>query len=196
LLKPTIKVLDTHDASIISGAVTASSDDSAVEGALVSAQIFNASASDPKDAVTIQAATVTDADGHYALFLSPGTYNLVVYKEGFSPGVTRITVAAGETATQDASLDSASTGTLSGTASIDGGDAESFVTFSFRQETTVDGEAEQIEITSRNVADGGAYVVVLPEGDKTVVGSSFGETTQSAAATVTAGSDTLLDIGL
>lgn len=196
LLKPTIKVLDTKDASIISGTVTASSDDGAVEGALVSAQIYDGSAADAKDAVVIQAATVSDADGHYSLFLSPGTYNLVAYKEGYQASVVRITVAAGETASQDYSLEAASTGTVSGETSIAGGDPEAFVTLSFRQDATVDGDAEQIELTSRNVANGGTYSVVLPEGDATVVGSSFGVSTQSSSAAVAAGADTVLDIGL
>ncbi|HEX5038358.1 MAG TPA: DUF4382 domain-containing protein [bacterium] len=196
LLKPTIKVLDAKDASIIDGTVTAASDDGAVEGAVVSAQIYDGSAADPKDAVVIQAATVTDADGRYALFLSPGAYNLVVYKEGFQAAATRITVAAGETATQDVSLEAASTGTVSGTTAIAGGDPEAFVTLSFRQDATIDGDAEQIELASRNVANGGTYSVPLPEGGATVVGSSFGATTQSAATTVTAGSDTILDFDL
>lgn len=196
LLKPTIKVLNTREASIINGVVTNSSDDSLVEGALVSAQVYNAAAADAKDKVEIQASTITNESGEFSLFLSPGTYNLVFYKQGFLAFVTKITVAAGEVATQDASLDTATTGTLSGTASTSGGDPEAFVTLSFRQDVTIEGNAEQIEFTSLNVANGGAYSVTLPEGAVTVVGSSFSEATQTVNSTVIAGSDTTLDVSL
>lgn len=196
LLKPTIKVLDTHEASIISGTVVRSSDDSGLEGATVSAQIFDGAAADAKDRVTIQAATISNADGDFSLFLSPGTYNLVVYKEGFEASVVRVTVAAGEIATQNASLDTALTGTLSGDADLSGGDPDAFVTLSFRQDATIDGDSEQIELTSLNVANGGVYSITLPEGDAIVVGSSFSETTQITNAAVVAGSDTIVNIGL
>ena len=196
LLKPTIKVLDTREASIISGVVTKSSDDGGLAGTTVSAQIFNGAAVDAKDRVTVQAATISDADGHFSLFLSPGTYNLVFYTQGFQPFVTKITVAAGESATQDASLDAAATGTLSGNTSLSGGDPEAFVTLSFRQDATIEGTAEQIELTSVNVANGGTYSVTLPEGAVTVVGSSFSQTTQTVTSTVIAGSDTAVNVSL
>lgn len=194
LLKPTIKILDMEDASIVSGTVV--SGDTAVEGATVSAQIFNGSAADAKDRVTVQAATVTDAEGKFSLFLSPGTYNLVVYKEGFKASSFRITLAAGDTATQDASLEAASTGGLTGTATIPDGDAEAHVTLSFRQAANIDGNAEEIEMTSRNVANGGVYTCTLPAGEVTVVGSSFGEATVSEIATVIAGVNTTLNLSL
>ncbi len=196
LLQPTIKVLDTHDASIISGAVTKSADGSALAGAMVSAQVFNGSAADAKDRVTIQAATVADASGKFSLFLSPGTYNLVFYTDGFQAFVTKITVTAGETATQDASLDAATTGTVSGMVSMASGDPEAFVTLSFRHDATIEGAAEQIELVSVNVANGGSYSITLPAGGVTVVSSSFNQTTQSATATVTAGVNTVLNVNL
>lgn len=196
LLKPTIKILDTVNASIINGVVTKSSDDSELESATISAQIFNDTAADTKDRVTVQTATISDDNGDFSLFLSPGTYNLVFYKQGFLAFVTEITVEAGDIATQDASLDAATTGTLSGTASISGGDSEAFVTLSFRQDVTIDDNDEQIELTSLNVAAGGTYSVTLPEGDVTVDGSSSGETTQTEDAAIIADSDTTVNMSL
>jgi hypothetical protein len=65
LLKPTIKVLDTADYSIISGTVTTATD-AGIEGALVSAQIFNGGTTETKDddELIIQAATITDSNGN------------------------------------------------------------------------------------------------------------------------------------
>ncbi|HSA60157.1 MAG TPA: DUF4382 domain-containing protein [bacterium] len=196
LLKPTIKVLDTRKASIISGEVTQSPDDSGLAGTTVSAQIFDGAAADAKDRVTVQAATISDDDGRFSLFLSPGTYNLVFYKQGFQAFVTKITVAAGETATQDAALGTAATGTLSGTTSFSGGDPDAFITLSFRQDQTIEGNAEQIEITSLNVANGGSYSATLPEGAVTIVGSSFGQETDTEISAVIAGSNTTMDMSL
>jgi hypothetical protein len=196
LLKPTIKVLNTREASIISGEVAQSPDDGVLAGTTVSAQIFDGAAADAKDRVTVQAATISDDGGRFALFLSPGTYNLVFYKQGFQAFVTKITVAAGETATQDAELDTAATGTLSGTTSLNSGNPEAFTTLSFRQDQTSEGIAEQIELMSLSVANGGSYSATLPEGAVTVVGSSFGQETETEVSTVIAGSNTTMDMSL
>lgn len=196
LLKPTIKILDTREASITSGVVTRSSDGSTLAGTAVSAQIFDGTAADAKDRVTVQASTISDADGLYSLFLSPGTYTLVFYKQGFQSLATRLTVAAGETATLSASLDTATTGALSGTVDISGSDAEAYVTLSFREVVTIEGAAEQIQLALLNVANGGAYSVTLPEGAVIVVGSSSSETTETVNATVIAGSGTIVSMSL
>jgi hypothetical protein len=196
LLKPTIRVLETAEASIISGAVTKSADDSVLAGATVSAQVFDDTATDDKDRVIVEASTITDADGHFSLFLSPGTYNLVFYEEGYQASASEITVAAGDTVTQNAALDATTTGTLTATTTISGADDETYATLSLRQSATIDGNAEEVELFALNIADGGMDSVTLPAGEVIVVSSSFGVTTQSIPATITADAETVLNIDL
>jgi hypothetical protein len=94
LLKPTIKVVGTKDYAIISGAVSDGA--AALPGVLVSAQIYDPDADDPKDRVVVWTSTVTDEDGQYKLFLQPGTYNIVVYTTGYFPEVEcSVTLASG-----------------------------------------------------------------------------------------------------
>ena len=176
LLKPTIKMLATKECSIIEGKAGA-------EGILVSAQIYDSSAA-AEEKVQIQAATVSDASGNYKLFLEPGSYTLVGYKDGYSTYYknTKVVTTSGNTFTENFSLVSAQTGTLSsGTISISGADSEQYSTISIRQEATVSGNVEQIEVKSLNVADGGTFSTSLPVlsvGNYTLVISSYGKTTQ------------------
>ena len=194
LLKPTIQMLDTHEAAIISGDVTQSSE--VLTGATVSAQIFDDMAVDAEDRVTVQAATLSDDAGHYSLFLSPGTYNLVFYKEGFQAFVAKITVVAGDSVTQDATLDAATTGTLLLTSNISDTDSEAHATTSFRRNTTVDDVNVEIELFALNIADGGDGLITLPTGDVVVVTSSFEETTQSITVVIDADTQTVLNVSL
>jgi uncharacterized protein DUF4382/carboxypeptidase family protein len=195
LLKPTIKILETTDFSIVSGTVSNSADSSTLAGARISAQIFDSAAADPKDAVTIEAATVVDTNGVYKLFLKPGTYNLVAYKEGFAPSFVKITTLPGETPVQDFSLTAATTGTVQGSVTIAGADTETFVTTSFRQSVLINAVQESIEITALNVANGGNYSVNLPAGAVEAVSSTFGKTTQIADLNIPANAVTVFDIG-
>lgn len=196
ILKPTIKVLTISESSIINGVVRRSSNDSDLANAMVLAQIFDESELDAKNRITVQASTITDDTGHFSLFLSPGTYNLVFYKHDFLPVVTRITVASAETATANASLNVASTGTIFGTVDINGSDSESYVTLSFRQTIMIDGINEEIELFSLNIADGGSYSATVPSGNLTVVSSSSGKTTQVDDVIINAGLNTSLNISI
>jgi hypothetical protein len=192
LLKPTIQVLDTAEYSIISGTVTAND----AEGVLVSAQIYDPSADDVKDRVVIQASTITDEGGSYTIFLQPGTYNLVAYKDGYTPECERIVAASSSSYTQDFTLNTASTGGIPGAVNIADGDDEQYMTLSFRQGALCgrsSGE-EQIELTSLNVGNGGDYSMSLPEGEYSVVASTDDKETQVYSIEVTAGTDTRLDI--
>ena len=190
LLKPTIKVLDTSECSIVSGKIVDSL--GTLEGVLVSAQIYDPDAADPKDTVIVQASTVTDEIGLYTIFLQPGTYNIVAYKDGYSPACTRLIAGPDARYSKDFSLTDALTGTVSGAVSIAGADPEQHVTLSFRQLTQCDGE--DIEVKSLNVANGGTYTVSLPEGAYVVVASTYGEGTLEDDIDITDGSDTELDI--
>lgn len=194
LLKPTIKVLETADYAILSGRVTAAADGSAIAGALVTAQTYNASAADLKDQVTVESGTISADTGFYALFLAPSTYNAVAFKVGFTPSASATTLAAGTTTTLDFSLTAASSGTATGSVTISGAGSETFATLSFRQDATVSGSASVIEVASLNVASGGTYSLSLPVGTYTVISSSAGQTTQSATLVITASASTTLNV--
>lgn len=194
LLQPTIKVLDTVEASIITGTVTRASDASVIAGAMVSAQTYNASAADVKDQVTVETATLTSDLGIYSLFIAAGTYNVVASKQGFSPSVITLTTTAGSTtAGQDFALAIASDGNMTGSATIADGDTETYVTISIRQSVSINGAEVVIEVASLNVVNGGTYSMILPAGTYTVVSSAFNHTTQQADVTVVAGADLTLN---
>lgn len=194
LLQPTIKVLNTVEASIITGTVTRASDASVIEGALVSAQTYSASAADVKDQVTVDTATLTSDLGIYSLFIAAGTYNVVASKQGFAPSVITLTTTAGSTTSgQNFALAIASDGNVIGSATIADGDTETYVTISFRQTVSINGTTELIEVASINVVNGGSYAVTLPAGTYTAVSSTFNHTTQQADVTVVAGADTTLN---
>ncbi len=189
LLKPTIKVLDEIECSIISGTVTDLVQGDTLEGVLVSAQIYDPYAADAKDKVVVQTSTVTDEEGSYTIFLEPGTYNIVGYKDGYDPACAEINAESGSTYTQNLTLTTVSTGTVSGSVNITGGGDEQHVTLSYRQMAQCNSADEQIEVKSLNVANGGSYSVSLPEGTYSVVSS-----TDTAVQTDTVDTDTTLDI--
>lgn len=194
LLQPTIKVLDTVEASIITGSVSRASDASAIGGAMVSAQTYSASAADVKDQVTVETATLTSDLGIYSLFIAAGTYNVVAVKQGFSPSVITLTTTAGSTtAGQDFALAIASDGNMTGSATIADGDTETYVTISIRQSVSINGAEVVIEVASLNVVNGGTYSMTLPAGTYTVVSSAFNHTTQQADVTVVAGTNATLN---
>jgi len=194
LLKPTIKVLSETLASIINGSVTQASDQSALEGAVVMAQVFDAAATDIKDQVIVQASTLSDEAGSYTLFVMPGAYNLVAGKTGFAPSAVAINAEADQTLTQDFSLAVADSGTVEGTATIVGGASETFVTISFRQTVSLGGSDVAIEVLSVNVANGETYSVSLPVGLYSAVSSTAGKPTQQAEITVVKDETLTLDV--
>jgi hypothetical protein len=186
LLKPTIKIASLEDFSIINGTVT---DDAVagIEGALVSAQIFNGGTTETKDddELIIQAATITDSNGEYKLFVTPGTYNLVVYAEAAVPNFRKVSTKVGEVlegpTAENFTLTDSPIGTVSGDVSIMGADDEQYATLSFRQEANCADcdEYEKIEIKAINVVNGSTYGTGLPVGTYSLAASSFGYETQN-----------------
>jgi hypothetical protein len=108
LLKPTVKVLDTTEYSIVSGKVTEEDSDpeTQLDGALVTAQIADPDEPDAKDQVVTETGTVADENGDYALFLAPGGYNLIATQNGYLPDCIATDVLADTTYTADFSLPS------------------------------------------------------------------------------------------
>jgi hypothetical protein len=206
LLKPTIKVLNTLEYSIIQGnagqpGVLVSAQvyfgdpltrevacAAGQECVLVSSQVYDGSAT-VEDKVQVRAATVTDISGNYKLFVEPGSYTLVEYKDDYKTYYRDQKVITTAGLVYDAStnfLVGDASGTLtSNPVDIPGADTEQYATFSIRQAATVDGNPEQIEVKSVNVADGGTLNTTLPVGTYTAVISTFGKTTLVLPFTVT-----------
>jgi len=186
LLKPTIKVLELIDYALIKGLITGNGTDA--EGAMVSTQHHTPGASDLKDQVAVQAATITDEDGEYFLLVEPGTYNVVVYKEAFDPYCKQLALNAGTAQTLNVALfGPVATRTLKGSVNLGGTDPEKYVTLSIRKSIDCVGNPDtKIEIKSINVADGGEYTLKLPNGTYEVVASSYLEITQQRDVTVPA----------
>lgn len=189
LLKPTIKVIDTAVSSTISGTVTDGTDP--IEGASVSAQVYDDFATDVKDEVLTQASTITDVNGDYKMILEAGTYNIVAYKDDYSSGCTNVILEFGTDLTdEDFTLSDADTGTVSGSVEIEGGGEEDSATLSFRQEC----DGEQIEVKSLNVVHEGSYSEeTLPEGTYDLVASAEGKVTHESIIEVNDGENT--DLG-
>ncbi len=193
ILKPTIKMLSTTEYAIIEGVVLEGG--AGESGVLVSAQVYTAAAPNAEDRVTVEAATVTDATGHYKLFVEPGGYTVVAYKDGFAPVYTGTKVLTSpETvfAVPNFTLATASTGSVTGTITIDQPSEDQYATISIRKDVTVGGNTEQIEIKSINVADGRTFTTSLPQGSYTAVISTYGKTTVEQAFSVAAGATTNL----
>ncbi len=187
LLKPTIQVIDTSLASIISGTVTRAGDQTPVAGAFITAQVYIDETAPTIDQVVVQASTLTDETGHYELFVAANaqneTYNLVASLEGFAPLVFNLTAEGGQTYTQDFALVAApDSGTVD--VNVTGTGPDIYATVSFRQQVILNSAAVMIEVASINVLDGGPYPVVLPVGDYTVVFSTPDRPSQEMSVTV------------
>jgi hypothetical protein len=198
LLKPTIKVGELKEYSIIEGTVT--NDSSAgIPNVYVSAQFFDSTAQDEKNKVVIQAGTLTDADGNYSLFVMPNTYNLIAYIDGKEFGKSRIETLEGQVLDNPVMTDfqlvtATNMETIDGEVSITGATDEQYATISYRQGITCDGcdPNEMIEIKSINVLNNvmnmDGYEIELPTGSYDRVASTFGYTTQSKDLEVISGS--------
>lgn len=198
LLKPTIQVIDTALASVISGTVTTTEGQNTVGvgGALVSVQVYDATLQDPKDQVAVYTSTFTDDTdldrGDYKFFFAVAstgaTFNLVASKKDFAPSSARLFVENGNAYTRDFEL-LVPTGVGTVPVKITGASTDIPVTISFRQEVTLDGTPVVIEVKLISVVNGNPDPVVLPVGSYSVVSSTLGKTTLQAPLTVVAGTN-------
>ena len=163
LLKPTIKVLETLDNSV-EGLVSDGA--GPLEGALVSAQLYDAEAVDPRDEVMVEGATASDINGAYFLYLVPGTYNMVATMAGYLPDCVQVEAAFFEAYSADLTLVPAvEFGGISGT--VSGLDTvEDSALLSIRQSADCGSLASpvMIEVASLNVFNGAGYTIDLPSG--------------------------------
>ncbi|KAB2836039.1 carboxypeptidase regulatory-like domain-containing protein, partial [bacterium] len=148
----------------------------------------------PEDTVVVQTSTLTDANGDYQLFLKPGDYNVVATAPGFAATAVNLAALPGQTPTQDFVLTVAPSGTLAGTVTITGADAETFANLSIRQDLTVAGLPEVVEVDSVDVLNGAGYSTELSAGDYDVLASTCGFPSQQTAVSVSAGATNTLDV--
>lgn len=188
-LKPTIKLGEPDEYSIIKGKVTDVA--GGIEGVLVTAQQYDASAKDERDEVTVSASTLTDSNGDYSLFVEPGMHNIVAFMDGYSIGIDRIEAQAGVVLnTIDFNLSSSTTSkTVIGGVTIppDGSELQ-YATLSFRQEVDlvtcpICVATDMIEIKTVNIANGDGdnidFNIPLPVNTYQLVSSTYGFETLS-----------------
>jgi len=186
LLKPTIHVMDDKLLTKISGTVTKEADATPLGGAGISLQVYDDSLADPKDWVAEWRSTLSDdTTGAYLFFFAvPDAgvdFNIVATKQDYVPAAKQEAVTNGKTYTDDFAL--AGVGEEFGLAeiTIDGANADTGATLSFRQELTPGGP--QIEVLTLNLANGSyasdpdVYQAVLPVGTYIVVASTAGKST-------------------
>jgi hypothetical protein len=186
VLKPTIKVIDTLNKSLVSGTVTYDPDPPQPIQAIVSAQISDGFSA------TVARSTLTDINGDYAMYLSPNqTYKAVAFSSeiitGSNPVDDRMyspACANVDTPTVDIDIDpivlaESKFGTISGEVNISGEIVadETVVNISFytnlkcmpeNVDSYVEIKTESIHPDSNTIT----YNVELPLGEYDVVASS------------------------
>ena len=200
-LKPTIRVLGTMPLYYIEGTVLTDLNGDLVplEAALVTAQVSNPLAGDPKNEVVVEASSPTDENGWFRLLVEPGTYNIVAYKDtygfDFVCGVDAASGVTTELILPDLETAPPGYGYVSGGVTGDG-----IVTISFRALALGPDCEGNIEVKSitRNVDEGPAsYEEILPVSETPhyeVVASSYGEATQvESGVTVESGVSTIVN---
>jgi hypothetical protein len=194
LLKPTVRILDLAEYAIVRGIVR---DDGAapVAGALVSAQ-----QPDGGGNPVVYAATITETDGSYALFLNPDRdengvddlYTIVAYKKEYEAGCAEVITFPGMNQDPDSqdktdvALELSNLiGTLAGDVTINGGAVDQYVTVSYQQEKQCGSSAALtiIEVKAENYLNGVSYSSELTAGIYDVNASTFYNENEDQLAT-------------
>lgn len=177
ILKPTIKVIDTLVTASVSGIIS-DGDTSAVQNATVSAQIYDPDA-ETEDQIISQSQAVSEEDGYYFMYLWPGTYKIVVYKDGYLPTCRSIEVESKTFYEENFTIEAAETGTVSGAVVIENALEDQTAVLSFRTNSVCDGSTEgPIEVISEGVANNITYSVNLPPGTYSIVASTEGKASE------------------
>jgi len=168
LLKPTIKVVAS--AAMVQGHVF----EDGTEEPLPPLPNTRVSAHRPASAET-QAATLSADDGGYALFLTPGNYQLLAFRapmdgQGYAPACLEISLTADQRLSgQNFFLESADFNTLSGTVTVAAPVEGQHVVLSVRQAAPADCSG-MVELASIQLEDG-PYSIDLPVGTYQLVAS-------------------------
>ena len=179
LLKPTIKIVsDDEESAIVQGKVTDQTTPAAanLSGAMVSLQ-YNSGAQ-----IEIEASSLTNVNGDYKLFASPGDYYLVAYKQGYQYECTAISLEADQVETENFILGIlTSFGNIEIEVSISGPTDDQYATISIRTEAC----ETMVEVKSLNIIDGGTLTIEgLPIGTYEIVASSYDKITKTYSVNV------------
>jgi len=179
-LKPTIKVLETVDNTVI-GTVDREEDNTPLGGALVSAQVYNPDAEDLRDEVFVESTTETAPDGTYTLLLPLNTYNIVATATGYLPACKELEAEwYFDNDPVDLTLIAAVTDpiTISGTVSGLATDVEALLSIRQRNVNCGGSENVTIEVASKYVGNEADFEIILPAGTYDLVVSAKDKTTQ------------------
>jgi hypothetical protein len=208
LLKPTIKVIESRTFSV-EGYVE-DNEENPIQGANVSAQVYDPEVEDPKDEITEAARASSNENGYYFMYLPilQRVLNIVATMDGYLPECEVLDSGEGVEGIKNYIMDFAltqadETGTFKGSVSgleDDNGSA----TFSIRQ---MDATCGMIEVASRsavNTTEGAPDYfdpIILPVGQYEVVvseqveeGEEPKEVTQVWTIEVAADAETVLDV--
>ena len=201
LLKPTIKVIESRTFSV-EGYVE-DNEETPIQGANVSAQVYDPEVEDPKDEITEAARASSNENGYYFMYLPilQRVLNIVATMDGYLPecqvldsgeGVEGIMAYFMDFALTPADATGTFKGSVSGLTEVD-----DTATFSIRQ---MDATCGMIEVASRsavNTTEGPPDYfdpIILPVGNYEVVVSAEGEVTQVWTIEVAADAETVLDV--
>jgi hypothetical protein len=180
-LRPTIRLVDTVVSGTVSGTVTTSDASPVPVGTVVSAQ---------QAGVEVGSATVA-ADGTYSIGpLLAGTYDLVATAPGY--GVEALTgvevVAQQDAAGNDFVLEPSATGDVAGTVTFGASDPATVL-------VRLTWNGFLVATTAPDPSTGGYGFEGVPVGDYVVVATD-GTASASGPATVTSGTETIVDLVL
>jgi len=173
-LKPVIKVTDTVENATLNGIVT-DLPQNTLSRIHMSAQVYNASAATETEKVTIVASTITDDTGGYQMYLEPGTYLIIASADGYSPACKQITVIYNMNYSQNFTLSSATSGTVSLKLTLPSGQSEEAATVEFRKNSPCDA-TKHITVKTVNFSESGSYEVSLPSSTYNFVATYAGQT--------------------
>jgi hypothetical protein len=181
LLKPTIKVLEIVENSVVTGVVQNSeTPPTPLPEVLVSAQIYYPDAVEPANRVVVETSSRTTEEGEYALNLPPDIYTIVTAPDGYLPACQTVDAQYYDAEPVVFSLEAA-TEFLVITVHVEGlATEEDSADVSFRQTKDCGDGVVMIEVDFESLANG-EYTVTLPTGTYDVVASADGETTQEFA---------------
>jgi hypothetical protein len=129
--------------------------------------------------IEIEASSLTNVNGDYKLFASPGDYNLVAYKQGYQYECTAISLEADKVEEPEDFILKilTSKGNLEIEVSISNPISDDqYATISIRTEAC----GAEVEVKSLNIIDGGIFTIKdLPIGTYDIVASSYDKITKT-----------------
>lgn len=171
ILKPTIKILENSLTGIVQGNISDLNDD-IINGALVSVQSYHPEAKEIKNEVIIHTSTISNESGSYALYLDPGSYVMVAYKNGYAVDYQVLEVESNDLINLNFTLNTTEVGSAEGKINITDASEDTDLDLSFRQSVDIEGSDNIIEVLSRKIANGGSYFISLPIGEYSLIASS------------------------